>query len=359
MGYTTRLILCVIFAAAIIGIALQYIPTISVRSPLRQNKLSEAQNLPAPTQDKTKEIPTQQSERKRLPPNTPIKRKNPTPSNPLPDTLYAFQLPYAPNVAYLVYQGYMTESTHRGIHALDIAMPEGTPILASREGTVHRAVDTLVYNPIMGTGVERYRDMNNGIEILHADNTLTLYGHIQNGSSRVKVGDKVNVGQELALSGTSGGPHLHFSIYLKDGNKWRTFAFLLATKSNPMGEIPQNGDYPMRPISLLKYPSNILKKIEILDLKNNPQDHFGQDDRLRVVVQFKHAIDFPVQVFLNRPNARTIEKTVTWSEYKNAVWVDTKAGDLKYHAGKWIVEVKIEDQLLDTATFMVKKPTYK
>ena len=46
-------------------------------------------------------------------------------------------------------------------------------------------------------------------------NRYAFYAHLQPGSIRVKVGDKVRKGQAIGLLGNSGntvGPHLHFHI---------------------------------------------------------------------------------------------------------------------------------------------------
>jgi len=354
MGYWFRVTLCTIFSTIIVWIALQYIPPILVR-PTPPTKTVNQLPIPSiPTQDKDSRLTRPQPERP-PPPKTPTKQKRPTRLASQPDTLYAYQLPYPPNVAHWITQGYMTPPTHHDVHALDIAMPEGTPILATRSGVVTHAVDTTSYSPIMAVRAVKYKDKRNFIQIQHEDNSSAQYGHIQKGSSKVNVGDTINVGQEIAKCGVSNGPHLHFSVYFANTTEWRTFSFLMATQANPRGEILKKGDYPMRPQSTVRYPTNLIDKVEILTLKNETKTIFDQSDQVRIAVRFNFPAEIPVQIFLNRPNARTVEKSVTWSEYKNAVWVDTKAGDLKYHAGKWVVEVKIEDQLLETATFIVTK----
>ncbi len=85
---------------------------------------------------------------------------------------------------------------HRGA---DIAVPDGTPVLAMSGGTV------------LFAGVQ------NGYGLLvvlrHHGSTRTLYGHLS--EVRVHVGDRVHGGDVIALSGHSGnarGPHLHFEV---------------------------------------------------------------------------------------------------------------------------------------------------
>ncbi len=85
---------------------------------------------------------------------------------------------------------------HRGI---DIAVPDGTPVLAMSGGTVTFAGEQNGYGLL--------------VVLRHHGSTHTLYGHLS--ALRVKVGERVQGGQVIALSGHSGnarGPHLHFEV---------------------------------------------------------------------------------------------------------------------------------------------------
>lgn len=91
-------------------------------------------------------------------------------------------------------------------------MPEGTPILAARGGTVVSVIDHYE-----GKGRDK---PNNEIFIDHGDGTLARYAHIKKDGSKVRVGESVERGQVVALSGEVGrslGPHLHFEVV--DQNK--------------------------------------------------------------------------------------------------------------------------------------------
>lgn len=86
---------------------------------------------------------------------------------------------------------------HEGI---DMAGPIGTPVYAAAAGTVLYAGD-------------RVKGYGNMVVIQHKDNYLTVYAH--NSALRVRTGDQVTQGQEIALLGDSGrstAPHLHFEI---------------------------------------------------------------------------------------------------------------------------------------------------
>ena len=55
----------------------------------------------------------------------------------------------------------------------------------------------------------------NYITIEHAPDEFSFYGHLSQGSIRVRVGDKVKAGQVIALVGSTGNstePHLHFQV---------------------------------------------------------------------------------------------------------------------------------------------------
>ncbi|NGM82347.1 peptidoglycan DD-metalloendopeptidase family protein [Paenibacillus sp. 7124] len=87
---------------------------------------------------------------------------------------------------------------HTGV---DFAVPQGTDIHAAEAGTVIVA--------------EWWSGYGYCVVIDHGDGMWTLYGHIREGGIKVSVGDKVERGQKIAESGSTGrstGPHLHFEV---------------------------------------------------------------------------------------------------------------------------------------------------
>jgi murein DD-endopeptidase MepM/ murein hydrolase activator NlpD len=112
--------------------------------------------------------------------------------------------------------------THNGV---DIAVPKGTPIRAAAAGVVlvatcEASLDGVPYScdrdgSLAVAGCGWY------VDILHANNVITRYCH-QMVRPYVTVGQHVNAGQVIGLSGASGnasGPHVHFEVHLNgDGS---------------------------------------------------------------------------------------------------------------------------------------------
>lgn len=98
-------------------------------------------------------------------------------------------------------------------NAVDIVGRVGERVVAARDGTVvfveNRSPDGACTDPTM-----RDRD-DNQIVIVHDDGTEAVYGHLQQGSARVVVGQRVRAGEHIAAVGKSGwtpGSHLHFHV---------------------------------------------------------------------------------------------------------------------------------------------------
>jgi murein DD-endopeptidase MepM/ murein hydrolase activator NlpD len=107
-------------------------------------------------------------------------------------------------------------------YSIDFLLPEGTEIIASREGIVTKVkIDgEKNYNgKDSKIGEIAYQEWMNEIEIKHSDRTFASYCHLKNRGSFVKVGDKVKKGKIIGLSGNTGWssePHLDFSVIKKN-----------------------------------------------------------------------------------------------------------------------------------------------
>jgi len=81
----------------------------------------------------------------------------------------------------------------------DIAVPSGTPVYPTQEGTVYFA------------GV--YKGYGNMVAVEHGKGYISLYGH--NSEILVKPGTHVTTKTVIALSGSTGrstGPHVHYEV---------------------------------------------------------------------------------------------------------------------------------------------------
>jgi murein DD-endopeptidase MepM/ murein hydrolase activator NlpD len=112
-----------------------------------------------------------------------------------------------------------------GKYAVDFPVPEGTKVLAARNGTV---ADMKVDSKKGGTG-QKYRAIRylNYLTIKHDKGEFSQYLHLKYRGSLVKIGKKVKEGQPIALSGGTGyssSPHLHFHVLKLVKNKvgWET-----------------------------------------------------------------------------------------------------------------------------------------
>lgn len=94
----------------------------------------------------------------------------------------------------------------------------GEAVLAAADGVVTEVVDGIPDNvplskPVVPITLETVA--GNHVLIEHGRGRFALYAHLQPGSPRVKVGDRVKRGQPLGRLGNSGNsdaPHVHFHI---------------------------------------------------------------------------------------------------------------------------------------------------
>lgn len=115
-----------------------------------------------------------------------------------------------------------THFTKATLHAVDIAMPEGVPVLAARKGIVE-AVQAH-HAPSADDGPLTYE--GNLVRVRHADGTAATYAHLRYQGVAVASGERIEAGQLLGYSGASGDvvePHLHFVVTRVQENSsgWR------------------------------------------------------------------------------------------------------------------------------------------
>lgn len=124
-----------------------------------------------------------------------------------------YQLPFH-GVPVQVAQGFGGHFSHAdppNWYAVDFALPQGTPVLAARDGVVMQVqrgvLDNSPNDPAAGGG--------NLVRVLHADGSMALYAHLAPDGVAVRPGQAVRSGERLGASGNTGfstAPHLHFAI---------------------------------------------------------------------------------------------------------------------------------------------------
>lgn len=134
-----------------------------------------------------------------------------------------YRLPWPEGLSFMFTQApggritsHFTKST---LYAVDIAMPEGIPVLAARAGVVEGvdashgtspAEDPLTYE-------------GNFVRVRHGDGTAALYAHLRHRGVSVGVGETVAPGHLLGYSGSTGDvlyPQLHFAVLRVSQDSW-------------------------------------------------------------------------------------------------------------------------------------------
>jgi murein DD-endopeptidase MepM/ murein hydrolase activator NlpD len=136
-----------------------------------------------------------------------------------------YRLPWADGRSFMFTQvpggRITTHFTKATLHAVDIAMPLGVPIVAARGGVIEALADHHGASP----DEEPATYEGNFVRVRHADATTATYAHLAHRSIAVAVGERVDSGQLLGYSGATGevdAPHLHFVVTrtLKNSAGW-------------------------------------------------------------------------------------------------------------------------------------------
>jgi murein DD-endopeptidase MepM/ murein hydrolase activator NlpD len=146
-----------------------------------------------------------------------------------------YQLPFAAPVR--VDQGpggHFSHDDAQNFDAVDFALPEGTPVLAARDGVVMQVEGDFEQ---AGLDKETFGGRSNFIRILHGDGTMALYAHLGPEGVLVRAGQSVSAGQKIGLSGNTGfstAPHLHFVVQVNAGMRLVSVPFQMR---GPLGEL--------------------------------------------------------------------------------------------------------------------------
>lgn len=143
---------------------------------------------------------------------------------------FPYRPPIAPGQEYRISQGFFGQHSHQGEqnqYAVDLDMPEHTPVYAARAGVV-LAVESGVADS--GDATE-LRFHANYVRILHDDGGMAVYAHLAPGNAVIAPSQPVAAGQLIGYSGSSGystGPHLHFAIQRNAGMRLESLPFHFA-----------------------------------------------------------------------------------------------------------------------------------
>ena len=159
------------------------------------------------------------------------------------DKDHLYDLPYRKGASFRVEQGYNGTFSHQGENSIDFNMKEGTEVRAVREGLVIAVVQRFTEN----CWRDECRQMANYVLVYHSDGTIADYSHLLYNGARVAIGDSVQRGQLVALSGNTGytrGPHLHFDCFLPGFEQKRTLMTRFRTgNGGTNGFLKYNGVY--------------------------------------------------------------------------------------------------------------------
>lgn len=139
-------------------------------------------------------------------------------------------LPFPKGKTYDLLQGNNSSPTHNtnlSRYAFDFTMNIGDTVTSAQDGYVIGIIDG--YNG-WGYGDE-WKSYSNQVIIYDTlTHLFTMYGHLKQNGSMVKVGDYVTIGQPIALSGQTGQAqeeHLHFNVLQADNVRGKLKSYRL------------------------------------------------------------------------------------------------------------------------------------
>ena len=146
----------------------------------------------------------------------------------------AYSLPIDENSHWSVGQTFNGGHSHSDAanrFAVDIIVPEGTPVLAARAGVVMQAESSF---DRAGSDRAKFATRANLVRILHDDGSIAVYAHLQEDGVYVRLGERVGLGQQIGASGNTGyssGPHLHFAVQVNRGMSLQSIPFRMVGPS--------------------------------------------------------------------------------------------------------------------------------
>jgi murein DD-endopeptidase MepM/ murein hydrolase activator NlpD len=161
---------------------------------------------------------------------------------------YHYRLPFE-SAPIRIDQGFGGTFSHldpQNHYAIDFSLPEGTTIVAARDGTVMQIESD---SDLSGLSREPGGGRVNFIRILHNDGTMAIYAHLQETGILVQAGQHILAGQAIARSGNTGlstAPHLHFSIQVNRGEHLESIPFRIFSDQSEL-KFPRIEPLPYHP----------------------------------------------------------------------------------------------------------------
>ena len=156
-----------------------------------------------------------------------LRRKRPESTTPEPDlSVNEYSYPFPPGTEILRTE--IETISHKGPRrgAVDFIVPLGTTITCAYDGIVTEVVDK---HKKHGPKRKFANDLNY-VHVFHPiSGEVSEYGHLAEGSAKIHVGDRINEGDEIGITGNSGWmyePHLHFFVYRLDPKQKEGFVGL-------------------------------------------------------------------------------------------------------------------------------------
>ena len=128
-------------------------------------------------------------------------------------------LPFVKGKKYKIMQSFGGSFSHNlksSYYAIDFSLPIGDTIVAARDGLVFYVKQDSKEH----CRTRKCMDKANKILILHQDGTYANYVHLDYNGAFVNVGDQVQAGEVIGISGMTGfttKPHLHFVVHKARG----------------------------------------------------------------------------------------------------------------------------------------------
>ena len=129
------------------------------------------------------------------------------------------------------FHGGFSHSDEQNRFAVDLIIDEGMPILAARDGVVMQVESGF---DRAGLNKQKFAERANIVRILHDDGSMAVYAHLKENGVYVRVGQRVTIGQQIAISGNTGfssGPHLHFCVQVNRGMRLVSVPFRMVSAS--------------------------------------------------------------------------------------------------------------------------------